>query len=83
LRKELTIAERKLWAVIRNDQLGVNFRRQHAIGIYIPDFPGTDRQDGASALKRNSSLSWMEVSTWSRKSTIKKEQSIWQLRATK
>lgn len=38
LRKELTIAERKLWAVIRNDQLGVNFRRQHAIGIYIPDF---------------------------------------------
>lgn len=38
LRKELTPAERKLWAVIRNDQLGVNFRRQHAIGIYIPDF---------------------------------------------
>ena len=38
LRKELTLAERKLWAVIRNDQLGVNFRRQHAIGIYIPDF---------------------------------------------
>jgi len=38
LRKELTPAERKLWAVIRNDQLGVNFRRQHAIGNYIPDF---------------------------------------------
>ena len=38
LRKELTPAERKLWAVIRNDQLGVNFRRQHAIGKYIPDF---------------------------------------------
>ncbi|HNA90182.1 MAG TPA: endonuclease domain-containing protein [Anaerolineales bacterium] len=38
LRKELTPAERKLWAVIRNDQLGGNFRRQHAIGIYIPDF---------------------------------------------
>jgi len=38
LRKELTPAERKLWALIRNDQLGVNFRRQHAIGKFIPDF---------------------------------------------
>lgn len=38
LRKELTPAERKLWAAIRNDQLGVNFRRQHAIDHYIPDF---------------------------------------------
>jgi len=38
LRKELTPAERKLWARIRNDQLGVNFRRQHAIGNFIPDF---------------------------------------------
>jgi len=38
LRKELAPAERKLWAVIRNDQLGVNFRRQHAIGNFIPDF---------------------------------------------
>ena len=38
LRKELTPAERKLWTVLRNDQLGVNFRRQHAVGNYIPDF---------------------------------------------
>ena len=38
LRKELTPAERKLWSLIRNDQLGVNFRRQHAIGKYITDF---------------------------------------------
>ena len=38
LRKALTPAERKLWARIRNDQLGVTFRRQHAIGNYIPDF---------------------------------------------
>lgn len=38
LRKELTPAERKLWSKIRNDQLGVNFRRQHAIGNFIPDF---------------------------------------------
>jgi very-short-patch-repair endonuclease len=38
LRKELTPAEVKLWSRIRNDQLGFNFRRQHAIGKYIPDF---------------------------------------------
>jgi len=38
LRKKSTPAEQKLWAIIRNDQLGVNFRRQHAIGKYIPDF---------------------------------------------
>ena len=38
LRKEPTPAEVKLWSRIRNDQLGVNFRRQHAVGIHIPDF---------------------------------------------
>jgi len=38
LRRNLTPAERKLWAALRNDQLGVNFRRQHAIGNTIPDF---------------------------------------------
>lgn len=38
LRKESTPAEHKLWSRIRNDQLGVSFRRQHAIGNYIPDF---------------------------------------------
>lgn len=38
LRKELTPAEGKLWSRIRNNQLGVSFRRQHAIGKYIPDF---------------------------------------------
>ena len=39
LRKEPTPAERKLWAHLRNRQLlGVNFRRQHAIGQYVPDF---------------------------------------------
>ncbi len=38
LRKDPTPAERKLWSRIRNDQLGVAFRRQHAVGSYIPDF---------------------------------------------
>lgn len=38
LRKETTAAERKLWSYLRGDKLGVNFRRQHAVGNYIPDF---------------------------------------------
>ncbi len=38
LRKNPTPAKRKLWSKIRNDQLGVTFRRQHAVGNYIPDF---------------------------------------------
>ena len=38
LRKVMTPAERKLWSRLRNDQLGVTFRRQHAIGSYVPDF---------------------------------------------
>ena len=38
LRKGLTPAESKLWSQLRNDQLGVSFRRQHAIGNYIADF---------------------------------------------
>lgn len=36
-------AERKLWAALRNDQLGVNFSRQHAIGNTIPDCDGALR----------------------------------------
>lgn len=38
LRKELTPTERKLWSHLRNEKFGVNFRRQHAIGIYVTDF---------------------------------------------
>ena len=57
LRKELTPAERKLWAIIRNDQLGVNFRRQHAIDKYIPDFVCSEKKliielDGSQHLEQ-------------------------------
>src|SRR5450759_244314 len=39
LREELTPAESKLWAYLRGNKLkGVYFRRQHAIGKYVPDF---------------------------------------------
>jgi very-short-patch-repair endonuclease len=37
-RKKSTPAERKLWSRIRDDQMGVTFRRQHAVANYIPDF---------------------------------------------
>jgi len=39
LRKEMTPAEKKLWQVLRGNQLdGLYFRRQHAVGTYILDF---------------------------------------------
>jgi very-short-patch-repair endonuclease len=37
-RHRSTLAERVLWARLRGSQLGVRFRRQHAIGSYIADF---------------------------------------------
>jgi very-short-patch-repair endonuclease len=39
LRRDMTPAERRLWARLREKQLqGVTFRRQHAIGRYVVDF---------------------------------------------
>jgi very-short-patch-repair endonuclease len=39
LRKNLTEAEKKLWRVVRKKQLiGLRFRKQVPIGIYIADF---------------------------------------------
>mgnify|MGYP001951913134 CR=1 FL=1 len=38
LRKNMTPAERKLWSYLERSQLGVRFRRQHAIGNFIVDF---------------------------------------------
>ncbi|MEJ7609606.1 MAG: DUF559 domain-containing protein [Ferruginibacter sp.] len=37
-RKEYTEAENILWQELRNNQLGVKFRRQHPIDAYIADF---------------------------------------------
>ena len=57
LRKESTPAEARLWSRIRNDQLGITFRRQHAIGKYIVDFCAPRRKliielDGSQHLDR-------------------------------
>jgi very-short-patch-repair endonuclease len=38
LRKDMTPPEKKLWAYLRHSQLGVRFRRQHAVGNFIVDF---------------------------------------------
>lgn len=38
LRREMTDAERKLWSLLRRNQLGLKFRRQAPFGRYILDF---------------------------------------------
>jgi 3'-phosphoadenosine 5'-phosphosulfate (PAPS) 3'-phosphatase len=38
MRKEPTEAEATLWRMLRHDNLGVRFRRQHVLGEYILDF---------------------------------------------
>lgn len=38
LRRETTDAERRMWSKLRNNQLGVKFRRQVPFGKYILDF---------------------------------------------
>jgi cyclase len=38
LRNNMTTAEMFLWGHLKGNQLGVKFRRQHPLGIYIADF---------------------------------------------
>ena len=38
LRRNMTDAERKLWSLLRNNRLGVKFRRQVPYDLYILDF---------------------------------------------
>ncbi|WHP06588.1 endonuclease domain-containing protein [Acinetobacter corruptisaponis] len=38
LRNNMTEPEKRLWGILRNNQLGVKFRRQHGVGHYIADF---------------------------------------------
>ena len=37
-RKPMTPAEDKLWQELKGNKLGIHFRRQHVIGMYIADF---------------------------------------------
>jgi very-short-patch-repair endonuclease len=38
LRREVSKAERRLWLHLRNEQLGVPFRRQHPVGPFYADY---------------------------------------------
>ena len=38
LRRDQTIAKELLWRSLRNNQLGVKFRRQVPVGVFIADF---------------------------------------------
>jgi cyclase len=38
LKRNMTLAESILWGHLKGKQLGVKFRRQHPLGIYIADF---------------------------------------------
>ena len=38
LRLEMTRPEQSLWAMLRDRQTGLRFRRQHPLGVYILDF---------------------------------------------
>jgi len=38
LRNRQTFAEKLLWSRLRNNQLGVRFRRQHALSNFVVDF---------------------------------------------
>ena len=38
LRNNMTAEEKIIWKYIKNNQLGVKFRRQHSIDYYIADF---------------------------------------------
>jgi imidazole glycerol-phosphate synthase subunit HisF len=38
LRYRMTAAEELLWGYLKSKQLGVKFRRQHPLGIYVADF---------------------------------------------
>jgi very-short-patch-repair endonuclease len=38
LRRRMTEPERVLWLMLRNDLMGLHFRRQHPVGPYILDF---------------------------------------------
>ena len=43
LRRELTIAERKVWGMLRNRRmLNLKFRRQHVVAGFIVDFYGAE-----------------------------------------
>ncbi|GBR76286.1 hypothetical protein NO2_0858 [Candidatus Termititenax persephonae] len=38
LRKNMTVAELILWTALKNNKLGLRFRRQYGVKTFVPDF---------------------------------------------
>jgi primosomal protein N' (replication factor Y) len=73
LRKAMTDAEKSLWSVLRNRQLGnFKFRRQRPIGPFIADFVCMERQliveaDGGQHNENQNDqtrTAWLESNGW-------------------
>ncbi len=69
-RAAMTDAERRLWAGLRAEQLGVKFRRQHPLGPYVLDFACLDPKlaievDGSQHLEQEvydaARSAWLEA----------------------
>lgn len=82
LRKESTLAERKLWSRIRKDQLGVTFRRHTAPAVGAGDMLLGNTSLISARLKQNSSLNWMAVNTWIKRRMMKNVRNTWNPKAT-
>lgn len=46
LRKKYTEAEKKVWRILRNKQMGFRFLRQYSVGSYVLDFYCPSRRLG-------------------------------------
>ncbi len=63
LRKASTPAEQKLWSQLRNDQLGVTFRRHTAPAVGAGGMPSETILLTSLRQKRNWSSNWMAANT--------------------
>ena len=75
LRRDMTIAERTLWSLLRQRPEGLKFRRQHPIGPYVADFAcpeigliieldGGQHNHPAHQLRDQHRTHWLESQGW-------------------
>ncbi|WP_430431713.1 endonuclease domain-containing protein [Oceanicaulis sp.] len=75
LRRDMTIAERTLWSLLRQRPEGLKFRRQHPVGPYVADFAcpeigliieldGGQHNRPAHQLRDQSRTDWLESQGW-------------------
>jgi len=73
LRKQMSVTEEILWKIVRRNNLGFSFRRQHPVGPYVLDFYCSEaklcvemdgeQHDGQVDLIRDRYLSRLGIST--------------------